>query len=180
MSLRDGDEVIGVAPSPDEADDLVFVTSDAQLLRFGAGSVRPQGRAAGGMAGIRLSPKAKAVFFGAISTAATADAVVVTASGSSAALPGTQAGALKVTPYAEYPPKGRATGGVRCHRFLKGEDTLILGWAGPRPARAAADNGVPVELPDPTGRRDGSGTPGTAVIGAIAGPLAAGNEVVDP
>ncbi|MEI2825416.1 MAG: DNA topoisomerase IV subunit A [Dermatophilaceae bacterium] len=180
VSLRDGDDVIGVAPSPDEADDLVFVTSDAQLLRFGAGSVRPQGRAAGGMAGIRLSPNAKAVFFGVLSTAMTADAVVVTASGSSAALPGTQAGALKVTPYAEYPPKGRATGGVRCHRFLKGEDTLILGWAGPRPARAAADNGVPVDLPDPTGRRDGSGTPGTAVIGAIAGPLAAGIEVVDP
>ena len=27
--------------------------------------------------------------------------------------------------------KGRATGGVRAHRFLKGEDTLVFAWAGP-------------------------------------------------
>ena len=172
VTLRDGDDVIGVAPSTDDADELVFVTSDAQLLRFGASAVRPQGRAAGGMAGIRLSPKAKAIFFGVLAPARAGDALVVTASGNSAALPGTQPGALKVTPYAEYPPKGRATGGVRCHRFLKGEDTLILGWAGPAPARAAADNGVAVELPEAIGRRDGSGSPGTAVIGAIAGPAA--------
>ncbi len=36
------------------SEDLVFVTSDAQLLRFAASAVRPQGRSAGGMAGIRL------------------------------------------------------------------------------------------------------------------------------
>ena len=59
--------------------------------------------------------------------------VVVTASGSSTALPGTEPGAVKVTPFSEYPAKGRATGGVRCHRFLKGEDTLVFAWAGPAP-----------------------------------------------
>ena len=32
-------------------------------------------------------------------------------------------------PYAEYPAKGRGTGGVRCHRFLRGEDVLTLAWA---------------------------------------------------
>ena len=36
------------------------------------------------------------------------------------------------------------------------------------PARAAGANGVAVELPAPTGERDGSGTPGTVVIAAIA------------
>ena len=55
--------------------------------------------------------------------------------------------------------KGRATGGVRCHRFLKGEDVLVLAWAGAAPPRAAAANGVPVDLPAATGKRDGSGTP---------------------
>ena len=55
------------------------------------------------------------------------------------------------------PPKGRATGGVRCHRFLKGEDTLVLAFAGNTPARAAAANGVAIELPAADGRRDGSG-----------------------
>ena len=44
-----------------------------------------------------------------------------------------RAGRVKVTPFAEYPAKGRGTGGVRCHRFLKGEDTLVFAWAGPGP-----------------------------------------------
>ena len=76
------------------------------------------------------------------------------------------------TPWSEYPGKGRGTGGVRCHRFLKGEDTLVLAWAGAAPARAAAASGAPVDLPAPTGRRDGSGTPGSQPIAACAGPVA--------
>jgi DNA gyrase subunit A len=84
---------------------------------------------------------------------------VVTVAGSSSALPGTETGTAKVTPFAEYPGKGRATGGVRCHRLLKGEDGLMLAWAGPAPALAAAPSGVPVSLPAPDSRRDGSGTP---------------------
>src|SRR5581483_176493 len=58
IALKDGDRVVGAVQLPDESQDLVFITSDAQLLRFGASVVRPQGRAAGGMAGIRLSPRA--------------------------------------------------------------------------------------------------------------------------
>jgi DNA gyrase subunit A len=95
---------------------------------------------------------------------------VVTVSGSSAALPGTDAGSVKVTPYSEYPGKGRGTGGVRCHRFLRGEDVLMLAWAGPAPARAAAATGVAVDLPEATGRRDGSGTPAGQPIAAVSGP----------
>jgi DNA gyrase subunit A len=168
IALKDGDEVIGAAELRSGTEDLVFITSDAQLLRFGAAAVRPQGRSAGGMAGIRLASGERAVFFGAVDAAA--DNVVVTSSGSSGALPGTEAGSLKVTPYAEYPAKGRATGGVRCHRFLRGEDVLVLAWAGPTPARAAAANGVALDLPEPTGRRDGSGTPAAAAIARIAAP----------
>ena len=94
--------------------------------------------------------------------------VVVTVAGSSSALPGTDAGTVKVTPLAEYPAKGRATGGVRCHRFLKGEDTLLLAWVGPPPAVAAAASGAPVELPAAGGRRDGSGVPAGQPIVAVA------------
>jgi len=109
------------------------------------------------------------VFFSAVDPGA--DNLVVTSSGSSGALPGTEPGSLKVTPYAEYPAKGRATGGVRCHRFLRGEDTLVLGWVGGSPAKAAAANGVALELPEATGKRDGSGVPATTPISAIVGPL---------
>lgn len=169
IRLNDGDEVVGALPLTTGEEELCFVTSDAQLLHFPASGVRPQGRSGGGMAGVRLAPKQRVVFFGAFTPGD--DAVVVTASGSSSALPGTEAGALKVTPWSEYPGKGRGTGGVRCHRFLKGEDTLVLAWAGNGPARAAAASGAPVELPEPVGRRDGSGTAGSQPILAVAGPV---------
>ena len=169
IRLNDGDEVVGAVPLSTGDEELVFITSDAQLLHFPAPGVRPQGRSGGGIAGVRLTAKQQVVFFGAFTPSD--DAVVVTASGSSSALPGTEAGAVKVTPWSEYPGKGRGTGGVRCHRFLKGEDTLVLAWAGNGPARAAAASGAPVDLPPATGRRDGSGTPASQPILAVAGPV---------
>jgi DNA gyrase subunit A len=168
IGLQDGDEVVGALDLATGSETLCFITSDAQLLHFGADAVRPQGRSGGGIAGVRLSAGEHVAWFGALDPA---DAVVVTASGSSTALPGTEPGAVKVAPFSEYPPKGRATGGVRCHRFLKGEDALVFAWAGPAPARAAAASGAPVELPAATGRRDGSGVPGSQPIAACAGPL---------
>lgn len=162
IGLKDGDEVVGCA-AVNEDDELVFIASDASLLHYPASTVRPQGRPAGGMAGIKLAPGQRAVYFGALSAqeaAAVEDGpVVVTVAGSSSALPGTQAGTAKVTPFARYPGKGRATGGVRAHRFLKGEDVLFLAWAGPSPARATGSAGQPVDLPEPDDRRDGSGQP---------------------
>jgi DNA gyrase subunit A len=168
ISLKEGDEVVGAVELRTGEEDLVFITSDAQLLRFPASSVRPQGRSAAGVSGIRLNAKARVVFFGAVPT--DREAVVVTVAGSSSALPGTDAGSVKVTPYSEYPAKGRATGGVRCHRLLKGEDALLLAWAGPAPARAAAASGAAVDLPRATGKRDGSGVAASQPIAAVAGP----------
>ncbi|MDE9366787.1 DNA topoisomerase IV subunit A [Luteipulveratus sp. YIM 133132] len=166
IGLKDGDRVVGAVALETGEEDLVFVTSDARLLRFSAGLVRPQGRAAGGMAGIKLSAGARVRFFGALTPER--PNVVVTVAGSSGALPGTENGSIKVTPYDEYPSKGRATGGVRCHRFLRGEDELMLAWAGATPARAASASGVAVDLPAADGRRDGSGQPAPAPITAIA------------
>jgi DNA gyrase subunit A len=167
ISLRDGDRVVGAVQLADEDTDLVFITSDAQLLRFPASSVRPQGRAAGGMAGIRLAKGASVIWFGAVHPASAS--VVVTAAGSAGALPGTSAASVKVTPYADYPPKGRATGGVRCHRLLKGENVLVLAWAGGAPGHGATEAGTPVELPPPDGRRDGSGVRVRHPLAAIGG-----------
>ncbi|MFB8370452.1 DNA topoisomerase (ATP-hydrolyzing) subunit A [Pseudarthrobacter sp. NPDC055928] len=158
IALKDKDQVVGVAPAASEEEDLVFLTRQAQLLRFGAGTVRPQGRTAGGMAGIKLASGDQVVFFGAVAPGDD-DAVVVTIAGTNGALPGTAPGAAKVTAFAEYPAKGRATAGVRAHRFLKGEDTLLLGWAGHGPAKASSSSGVARSLPQEHGRRDGSGIP---------------------
>jgi DNA gyrase subunit A len=169
VRLADGDEVVGAVELRTGDEELCFVTSDAQLLHFSSSAVRPQGRSGGGIAGVRLTAKQSVVFFGAFHPDDTT--VVVTASGSAAALPGTEPGALKVTPFSEYPAKGRGTGGVRCHRFLKGEDTLVFAWAGPGPARAAASSGAAVDLPEANGRRDGSGVPGSQPVVAVSGPV---------
>jgi len=170
IRLNDGDEVIGAVELGTGDEELCFITSDAQLLHFPASVVRPQGRTAGGMAGVRLTAGAKVVFFGAVNTAR--EAQVVTIAGSSSALPGTEVGAVKVTPFAEYPGKGRGTGGVRCQRLLKGEDGLLLGFIGSAPVRASASSGAPVELPPIDMRRDGSGVPVAQPIAACAPDLA--------
>jgi DNA gyrase subunit A len=174
IGLKDGDTVVGAVELTNEDHDLVFVTSEAQLLRYPASIVRPQGRPAGGMAGVRLDGGATAIWFGVVDPAR--ESQVVTIAGSSTALPGTQIGGAKVSDFTEYPAKGRGTGGVRVQRFLKGEDVLLLAWVGPGPARAVSAVGKPVPLPEELGRRDGSGVRLTHTVAAIGGAIGAFDE----
>jgi DNA gyrase subunit A len=173
IALKAGDEVVGAVQGAED-DELVFVTSDAQLLRFPAATVRPQGRTAGGMAGIKLSADARVIFFTSLPAAEAEEAVVATVAASSQTLPGTDPGSAKVSAFTEYPAKGRATGGVRSHRFLKGEDVLSLAWVGGAPARALGAEGSPRTLPETGARRDASGTMLDAVIGSIGSGIGVG------
>ncbi|MFD0419530.1 DNA topoisomerase (ATP-hydrolyzing) subunit A [Streptomyces sp. NPDC127108] len=168
ITLKDGDRIVGAAELRTGEEDLVFITDDAQLLRYPAGQVRPQGRPAGGMAGIKLADGAKVLSFTAVDPAA--DAVVFTVAGSRGTLDDSVHTTAKVTPFDQYPRKGRATGGVRCQRLLKGEDCLSFAWAGPTPPRAAQRNGLPAELPEVDPRRDGSGVSLAKPVAAVAGP----------
>ncbi|WP_128976893.1 DNA gyrase/topoisomerase IV subunit A [Streptomyces roseicoloratus] len=168
ITLKEGDRIVGATELRTGEEDLVFITSDAQLLRYPASQVRPQGRPAGGMAGIKLSAGAEVLSFTAVDPAA--DAVVFTVAGSTGTLDASAGTSAKLTPFDQYPRKGRATGGVRCQRFLKGEDVLVLAWAGATPAHAAQKNGTPVDLPEPDPRRDGSGTPLPKPVEVVAGP----------
>ncbi|KOG15344.1 MULTISPECIES: DNA gyrase/topoisomerase IV subunit A [Streptomyces] len=168
ITLKDGDRIVGATELRTGEEDLVFITSDAQLLRYQASQVRPQGRPAGGMAGIKLTAGAEVLSFTAVDPAA--DAVVFTVAGSTGTLDSSTGTSAKLTPFDQYPRKGRATGGVRCQRFLKGEDVLTFAWAGATPARAAQKTGAPVPLPEPDPRRDGSGTPLPRAVDVVAGP----------
>ncbi|MCF3175889.1 DNA topoisomerase IV subunit A [Streptomyces sioyaensis] len=168
ITLKDGDRIVGAAELRTGEEDLVFITNEAQLLRYPAAQVRPQGRPAGGMTGIKLGEGAKVISFAAVDPAS--EAMVFTVAGSHGTLDDSVATA-KLTPFDQYPRKGRATGGVRCQRFLKGEDCLTLAWAGPAPVRAADAKGSPVELPEVDPRRDGSGVPLTKPVASLAGPV---------
>lgn len=169
ITLKEGDRIVGAVELRTGEEDLVFITDDAQLLRYQASQVRPQGRPAGGMAGIKLTEGAKVISFTAVDPAA--DAVVFTVAGSRGTLDDSVQTTAKVTPFDQYPRKGRATGGVRCQRFLKGEDCLSLAWAGPVPARAAQKNGTPADLPEMDPRRDGSGVSLAKTVSVVAGPV---------
>lgn len=180
IDLKDDDEVLAAAEARDE-DRLVFVSTDSSLLTFEAKNVRPQGRTAGGMAGIRLAEGCSAAAFAVVPDGkvtwnyeegenglfSASGAVVLTVAGDSEALPSTENGAAKVTPLEMYPTKGRGTGGVRSQRFLKGQDTLILAFVGAYPLHASTQSGAPVELPKPDMRRDGSGTDLSAPIAVV-------------
>ncbi|WP_246905079.1 DNA gyrase/topoisomerase IV subunit A [Gardnerella vaginalis] len=171
IDLKDDDAVIAAAPAKDN-DRLVFISTDSSLLTFDAKQVRPQGRAAGGMAGIRLAEGAKVASFAVVPEQdiewhyeegenglfCATGTVVFTVAGDSDALPGTENGAAKLTPFDMYPTKGRGTGGVRSQRFLKGQNTLIHAYVGYYPLHAVTDRGSRVELPKPDMRRDASGT----------------------
>lgn len=162
ITLRDGDEVVGATWLTDGAESLAFVTSEASLLRYPAGLVRPQGLRGGGVAGVSVPDSARVVYFGAVRTddPAHGEPMVVTSTGAT----------VKVTPFAAYPAKGRATSGLRSQRFLKGETEVIVAWVGPRPAGATA-NGEPVELPAADPRRDGSG------FAVLLGPTVIGHQI---
>ena len=180
IDLKDDDEVLAAAEARDE-DRLVFVSTDSSLLTFDAKNVRPQGRTAGGMAGIRLAEGCSVAAFAVIPANKVAwnyeegdnglfsasGAVVLTVAGDSEALPGTENGSAKVTPLEMYPTKGRGTGGVRSQRFLKGQDTLILAFVGTYPVHASTEGGAGVELPKPDMRRDGSGAELSAPIAIV-------------
>ncbi|MFF9217233.1 DNA gyrase/topoisomerase IV subunit A [Streptomyces viridosporus] len=169
ITLKEGDRIVGAVELRTGEEDLVFVTDDAQLLRYQAGQVRPQGRPAGGVAGVKLAQGAKVIAFTAVDPAA--DAMVFTVAGSRGTLDDSVQTTAKLTPFDQFPRKGRATGGVRCQRFLKGEDCLALAWVGPVPARAAQKNGTPVSLPEPDPRRDGSGVSLPKTVSVVAGPV---------
>jgi DNA gyrase subunit A len=160
ITLKEGDEVVGATWLADGTENLAFVSTDASLLRYAANLVRPQGLKGGGMAGINLAAGEHVVFFGAVRTDDDehGEPMVVTSTGRY----------VKVTPFELYPAKGRATGGVRAQRFLKGDRGLVLAWIGPRPAGSSA-TGNAVELPASDPRRDGSGAshPGPDVIGHL-------------
>ncbi|MEA9984817.1 DNA topoisomerase IV subunit A [Subtercola sp. RTI3] len=211
ITLKPGDVVVGAEQAAETAN-LVFVASDAQLLHYPAASVRPQGRLAGGMAGMSLAPGASVIAFSAVDPAAGAAAaageataagaagagttggagaagaagaagtgaaagteaaaaaagiVVVTVATNSSALPGTDLGSAKVSALSEFPSKGRATGGVRAHRFIRGEDSLQLAWVGPAPALAVGSDGAVRTLPDSGAKRDASGTALAAEVGSV-------------
>ncbi|MDP4586330.1 MAG: DNA topoisomerase IV, partial [Microbacteriaceae bacterium] len=163
INLDARDEVVNADLAPD-GHELVFVTRQTQLLHFPAMSVRPQGVGAAGVAGIKLADGDTVVCFASVAPSAEVRVVTVTAAG--ATLTGADPGRAKSTPLADFPAKGRATGGVRAHTLLKGEIGLSLAFVGSEP-RGCATDGTARDLPHELGKRDGTGAPLPDVVSIL-------------
>jgi DNA gyrase subunit A len=147
IALRDDDSVVGAVELPHEQCDLVFVTSDAQLLRFGAEKVRPQGRAAGGMAGVNLAPGARVILVRRRRPDTSGRGVAQRrrhGRGDDRRPAGDADRDRQGHPVRRVPDEGPGDRRRPLPPVPQGEDTLLLAWAGPAPAIAAGANGVAV------------------------------------
>ena len=181
IALKDKDTVVGVAPAGPDDVDLVFVTRQAQLLRFAASAVRPQGRTAGGMAGIKLAAGDRVMFFGAAGPADAA-AVVVTIAGTDgrparAPRPGPPRSrrSPSTRPRAAPPPGSGRTASSRARTpcCSPGPGTARRrrppwpGWPAPCPASTAAATAPASRCPRPS-TRSARAWPGPPEPGAEA------------
>jgi DNA gyrase subunit A len=98
INLEPGDELGWVRLTSGESE-IILITEGGQALRFSETAVRPMGRSAAGVTGIRLSGKDLVTSMEVIEPGG--ELMVITTRGYG-----------KRTPLAEYPEKGRATGGV--------------------------------------------------------------------
>ena len=76
---------------------------------------------------------------------------------------------MKITPLSEFPAKGRGGSGMRCHKFLSGQNILVAATVGQNPIHAATGTGAAVEVPTKMGKRDGSGSPLSKPVTAVFG-----------
>jgi DNA gyrase subunit A len=103
IGLDEGDALVDVQIT-DGTRDIMLFASNGKAVRFDEGSVRPMGRTATGVRGIRLAASERVVSL-----------IVVAGEGSESSgdiLTATQRGFGKRTELAEYPRKGRGTQGV--------------------------------------------------------------------
>jgi DNA gyrase subunit A len=159
ITLKPKDKVVGVVALSSkcaESFDGIFVTTDAQLLRFNLNLVASKGMTAGGMAGIRVADGNEVILFTCYEPGSLA--VVVTIS---------DMGSVKVSSVADYPTKGRGTGGVRCMTLRKAEAGIVAAGVGIKLPIGISAAGSVVGYPKDRSKRDGSGSPLEVSIAAF-------------
>lgn len=146
INLAQNDEVVGCGFSNVNSESsVVFVTKEGNILRTESKNIRPQGPGGGGMAGIKLKEADEVIAFYEEEETALATLITVT-----------DLGNVKVSKLEEYPTKGRATGGMKCHLFKKRESALIEAYVGVE-SKLLTAGWSEAEMPAHSFRRDGSG-----------------------
>ncbi|HIF65945.1 MAG TPA: DNA gyrase subunit A [Acidimicrobiia bacterium] len=115
INLREGDELVRVIQVR-ETDDIVLVSRRGQAIRFSGTQVRPMGRSAGGVRGIRLKENDVVVA-----------AVAISENDQRHLLTVTEGGYGKRTPIEAYPRKGRGTMGVKGIKLTEARGAAVIG-----------------------------------------------------
>jgi DNA gyrase subunit A len=112
LNLKDGDEVVKVQPTSGK-DDILLITKKGQAIRFKEEHVRPMGRTATGVIGIRLGEDDEVVACDVIKNEN--DELLVV----------TEQGYGKRTKLAQFPRKGRAGKGVIAMKLTKPRGDIV-------------------------------------------------------
>ena len=115
INLREGDELVRVIQVR-ASDDIVLVSSKGQAIRFSGAQVRPMGRSAGGVRGMRLKENDVVVA-----------AVAISENDQRHLLTVTEGGYGKRTPIEAYPRKGRGTMGVKGIKLTEARGAAVVG-----------------------------------------------------
>lgn len=155
ITLREDDEVIGAALI-NEDDDLLLVSRKGMSVRFNANdaTVRPMGRPAGGVIGMRFRGDDDLLSMQVVRP----DSFLVTV---------TDGGFAKRTSVEEWNPKGRGTLGVRAMRLVEARGSLVgaLVMTMTDEIFAIASNGIVIRTGVEGIRATGRDTMGVALMG---------------
>jgi DNA gyrase subunit A len=153
IKMREGDELVGVRHSSGD-DDVLMVSRLGQAIRFPESGVRPMGRDASGVQGMRLRKDDEVISLDIVG-ADDGDLLVVTENGYG-----------KRTRLADYPRKGRGGLGVKTAQLVEGKGRLV----GARVVREGyqvmliSTGGTVIRMPTEGIRRAGRATQGVIVM----------------
>ncbi|MBN2387945.1 MAG: DNA gyrase subunit A [Anaerolineales bacterium] len=156
----DEDDALGWARLTRGKDEIILITKQGQALRFSSGDLRPMGRSAGGVTGIRLAARDQVTSMEVIEP--NGELILVT-----------EQGYGKRTLLEEYPTKGRATGGVQT--LSKGATDKIGMIAAARVVQLADDltlisaNGIVLRMKVKDVKQSGRATRGVRLMEVKAG-----------
>ena len=155
MKLADGDRVVTVFPGWDDYE-LLLVTAGGQGIRFNEGDVRPVGRSAGAIRGIKLKGDDKVIGGCAVAH----EEIVVIA---------TTNGYAKKTMVDEFPVQTRGGSGLKAAKIDKARGAIVsVSAAAATLAFITADGAVTVELGSVRAAgREGGGSQVTGVSGDV-------------
>jgi DNA gyrase subunit A len=160
INLKEGDEVVRVRPTSGN-DDVLLITKKGKAIRFSESHVRPMGRTATGVIGIRLDEDDEVVSCDVVGGKETSGELLIV----------TQFGYGKRTKISEFPRKGRGGKGVIAAKLTKPRGPLVGATvvSAEDEVFLISDDGQVIRMPVKTISRQGRPATGVRVMNVSGG-----------